>query len=153
GQELAGRGSGVAQWPGGERRPRDGVASPRSAHRRGEVVLRRARGGVVVTRVVQSVAELREVIAGLPRPLHLVPTMGALHAGHAALLDAARAGGVAVVMSLFVNPLQFNDAADLDAYPRAFERDVEIAESHAVDVVWAPAVSEMHPVGRPPSTV
>jgi len=108
---------------------------------------------VVVTRVVQSVAELREVIAGLPRPLHLVPTMGALHAGHAALLDAARADGVAVVMSLFVNPLQFNDAADLDAYPRAFERDVGVAESHGVDVVWAPTDSEMYPGGRPLTTV
>ena len=106
-----------------------------------------------MTRVVQSVAELREVIAGLPRPLHLVPTMGALHAGHAALLDAARADGVAVVMSLFVNPLQFNDAADLDAYPRAFERDVGVAESHGVDVVWAPTDSEMYPGGRPLTTV
>src|SRR5207244_2550847 len=68
----------------------------------------------------------------------LVPTMGALHAGHRALLRAARAESERVVMSLFVNPAQFNEAADLAAYPRDEARDLAIAEEDGVDIVRAP---------------
>jgi pantoate--beta-alanine ligase len=75
----------------------------------------------------------------------LVPTMGALHDGHRALLRAARAENDRVVMSLFVNPAQFEEAADLEAYPRDEVRDLELAEAEGVDVVFAP--NELYPAG------
>jgi pantoate--beta-alanine ligase len=77
----------------------------------------------------------------------LVPTMGALHDGHAALFRAARQENERVVMSLFVNPAQFDEEADLDAYPRDEARDLEVADSEGVDVVFAPAAEEMYPPG------
>jgi pantoate--beta-alanine ligase len=77
----------------------------------------------------------------------LVPTMGALHAGHAALFDAARPDCDVLVASIFVNPTQFSDPADLTAYPRDLERDVAFAAAHGVDVVFAPPAAEMYPEG------
>jgi pantoate--beta-alanine ligase len=73
--------------------------------------------------------------------------MGALHDGHVALLRAARQENPTVVMSLFVNPAQFDEAADLDAYPRDEARDLAIAETEGVDVVFAPAAEELYPPG------
>jgi pantoate--beta-alanine ligase len=75
----------------------------------------------------------------------LVPTMGALHDGHRALFGAARAENDRVVASLFVNPAQFDEAGDLDAYPRDEQRDLEIAEQEGVDAVFAPAHGELYP--------
>jgi len=77
----------------------------------------------------------------------LVPTMGALHEGHLSLLRAARAECATVVMSLFVNPTQFADASDLDAYPRDEERDLALAAAAGVDLVFAPSAEEMLPAG------
>jgi pantoate--beta-alanine ligase len=77
----------------------------------------------------------------------LVPTMGALHDGHVALLRAARQENARVVMSLFVNPAQFDEQADLDAYPRDEARDLELAEAEGVDVVFAPSADELYPPG------
>jgi pantoate--beta-alanine ligase len=77
----------------------------------------------------------------------LVPTMGALHAGHLALLRAARAENEIVVMSLFVNPTQFGDDADLARYPRDEDRDLALAHECGVDVVFAPSADEMYPPG------
>jgi pantoate--beta-alanine ligase len=77
----------------------------------------------------------------------LAPTMGALHDGHVALLRAARQENRTVVMSLFVNPAQFDEQADLAAYPRDEARDLEIAETEGVDVVFAPAADELYPPG------
>jgi len=77
----------------------------------------------------------------------LVPTMGALHEGHRALFRAARAENDRVVASLFVNPAQFDEPADLDAYPRDEERDLEIAEAEGVDAVFAPSLDELYPPG------
>ncbi|MSO58281.1 MAG: pantoate--beta-alanine ligase [Thermoleophilia bacterium] len=77
----------------------------------------------------------------------LVPTMGALHAGHRALLDAARAECDTVVMSLFVNPAQFGEDADLEGYPRDEERDLALAAEAGVDLVFIPAAAEMYPDG------
>lgn len=77
----------------------------------------------------------------------LVPTMGALHQGHLSLLRRARVQCDVVVMSLFVNPAQFNDAADLASYPRDEERDVTLAEREGVDFVFAPSPEEMYPPG------
>ena len=93
-------------------------------------------------RVVRRVSEL-ERAAGTG----LVPTMGALHDGHRALFRAARAENDRVVASLFVNPAQFDEQADLDAYPRSEEHDLSVAEAESVDVVFAPAVSELYPPG------
>jgi pantoate--beta-alanine ligase len=91
-------------------------------------------------KVVRTLAELETA----PRT-GLVPTMGALHGGHRALFRAARAENDRIVASLYVNPAQFDDAADLDAYPRDEARDLELAEAEGVDVVFAPA--ELYPPG------
>ena len=98
-------------------------------------------------RVVRTVGELHEARAALAGDVGLVPTMGALHAGHLALLGTARAENDAVVMSLFVNPAQFDDASDLEAYPRDEARDLALAEEAGVDVVFAPPVEELYPPG------
>jgi pantoate--beta-alanine ligase len=97
--------------------------------------------------VARTVAELREARAALAGEVGLVPTMGALHAGHLALLDAARAENDAVVMSLFVNPAQFGDPSDLEAYPRDEERDLRLAREAGVALVFAPPVEELYPDG------
>ncbi|GAB3190198.1 pantoate--beta-alanine ligase [Nesterenkonia suensis] len=75
----------------------------------------------------------------------LVPTMGALHDGHAALLDAARESADIVVASVFVNPLQFDDEDDYRRYPRTLQADVALLGEHGVDLVFAPEVEEMYP--------
>jgi len=93
-------------------------------------------------RVLRSIAQL-ETAPGTG----LVPTMGALHDGHVALLRAARQENETVVMSLFVNPAQFDERADLDAYPRDEARDLAIAERAGVDVVFAPEADELYPPG------
>jgi pantoate--beta-alanine ligase len=93
-------------------------------------------------KVIRTIAELEHAPGTA-----LVPTMGALHAGHRALLQAARAENSRVVMSLFVNPAQFDDASDLDAYPRDKARDLAIAEDEGVDVVFAPDARELYPDG------
>ncbi len=77
----------------------------------------------------------------------LVPTMGALHKGHASLIERARAETDRVVVTIFVNPLQFGEAEDLARYPRDEERDVAICEGAGVDMVWAPPVEEVFPLG------
>jgi pantoate--beta-alanine ligase len=93
-------------------------------------------------RIVRHISELR------PAPgTGLVPTMGALHDGHRALLRAARAENELVVASLFVNPAQFDERSDLAAYPRDEERDAAIAEAEGVDVLFAPEVDELYPDG------
>jgi pantoate--beta-alanine ligase len=98
--------------------------------------------------VCRSIAEVREALAPLRSgTVGLVPTMGALHDGHLALLRAARAENETVVMSLFVNPTQFAESGDLARYPRDEERDLELARSTGVDLVFAPSANEMYPPG------
>jgi pantoate--beta-alanine ligase len=100
--------------------------------------------------VARSKTEVREALAAersAGRSVGLVPTMGALHEGHLSLLDAARARCDLVVMSLFVNPAQFGAGEDLAAYPRDEARDLELAEAHGVDIVWAPLVEAVYPSG------
>ncbi|HWG55770.1 MAG TPA: pantoate--beta-alanine ligase, partial [Gaiellaceae bacterium] len=100
-------------------------------------------------RIVRTKAELRERLAEL-RPcgdVGLVPTMGALHAGHVALLAAARAESTTVVASLFVNPAQFSEAADLARYPRDEERDAAVAAEAGVDLLFVPPAEEVYPPG------
>ena len=93
-------------------------------------------------KIVRTAAEL-----ALEGEVGLVPTMGALHDGHRSLFRAARAENELVVASLFVNPAQFNVAADLAAYPHDEARDAEIAEAEGVDVLFAPSQDEMYPPG------
>jgi pantoate--beta-alanine ligase len=93
-------------------------------------------------KVIRSIAELE--LEGGPG---LVPTMGALHAGHVSLFEAARTENDVVVASLFVNPAQFDAQSDLARYPRDESRDLEIAERAGVDVVFAPPMEEMYPHG------
>ncbi len=87
------------------------------------------------------------------RTVGLVPTMGSFHAGHASLMRRARDECDTVVVSVFVNPTQFDDAADLAAYPRDEERDLGEAETLGVDVAFVPSVEEMYPAGDPSVTV
>jgi pantoate--beta-alanine ligase len=79
----------------------------------------------------------------------LVPTMGALHDGHLALVERARELGDRVVVSVFVNPLQFNQAADLERYPRDLDADLALLEPYGVEAVFAPDVTVMYPDGQP----
>jgi len=97
--------------------------------------------------VARTIAEARAALAALPRPLGLVPTMGALHEGHLALVAAARRGCASVAASLFVNPTQFGAGEDFDRYPRDERRDLELFEKTGVDVVFAPAAGELLPDG------
>jgi pantoate--beta-alanine ligase len=96
-------------------------------------------------KLVRTVPELRAALE--PGTIGLVPTMGAFHAGHVSLFRAARDECETVVVSLFVNPTQFNSASDLERYPRDEERDVRIAEDAGVDVLFAPSAEELYPPG------
>jgi len=101
-------------------------------------------------RLLRTVGELREVLAPerrAGRSIGLVPTMGALHDGHLSLIAAARAECDVVVVSLFVNPAQFNESADLERYPRDERRDAVLAEQAGADLMFAPPVEEVYPQG------
>ena len=101
-------------------------------------------------RTLRTRVELRELLAPerrAGRTIGLVPTMGAFHDGHLALIRAARAASDVVVVSLFVNPAQFAAGDDLGGYPRDEERDLRLAEAEGVDLVFAPAVDEIYPDG------
>jgi pantoate--beta-alanine ligase len=97
--------------------------------------------------VVRSREELRSALAALPRPLGLVPTMGWLHAGHRSLISRARDECRAVAVSIFVNPRQFDDPADLERYPRGEARDLALCAEAGADLVWVPAVDDVYPPG------
>jgi len=94
-------------------------------------------------KVVHRIAELERGVG----TVGLVPTMGALHAGHVALIAAARAECDSVVVTVFVNPAQFDDDADLAAYPRDETSDAEVAAGAGADILFAPAVEELYPPG------
>ena len=100
--------------------------------------------------LITTVAELRAALRAPKRAgqtIGLVPTMGAFHEGHLSLMRRARAHCDVVVVSLFVNPAQFNDPADLAVYPRDAERDADLAAEIGVDHLFAPAVDEVYPRG------
>ena len=99
-------------------------------------------------RVVMTISELKSLISGYKqenKTVGLVPTMGALHAGHKSLVDRARKENDIVVVSVFVNPTQFNNKQDLATYPRTEERDCALLEAAGCDVVFMPAVEEVYP--------
>lgn len=98
-------------------------------------------------RIVRTVAEVRSAVSG-GGVVGLVPTMGAFHEGHLSLIRAARAACDTVVVWLFVNPTQFNEASDLVNYPRDEARDAALAEAAGADILFAPEVSEVYPEGH-----
>ncbi|MEX0743356.1 MAG: pantoate--beta-alanine ligase [Actinomycetota bacterium] len=106
-----------------------------------------------VIRTLSATFDATEAARAKDRTVGFVPTMGAFHEGHLSLIRRARADRDFVVVSIFVNPLQFGDPADLAAYPRDEERDLELARGLGVDVLFAPSVEEMYPAGEPDTTV
>lgn len=100
-----------------------------------------------MTRVLRTRAELRDALAGVQRPVGLVPTMGWLHDGHVSLIERARAESATIVVSIFVNPRQFGEASDFTRYPRDEARDLAICRTADVDIVWSPSVQDVYPPG------
>jgi pantoate--beta-alanine ligase len=100
--------------------------------------------------IVSNIAGLRAALAALraqQKTIGLVPTMGALHAGHLSLVCTARAQCDAVVATIFVNPTQFGPNEDFSKYPRTFEADRSLLEAQSVDILFAPSNEEMYPAG------
>jgi pantoate--beta-alanine ligase len=106
--------------------------------------------------LLDTIADLRSACdraRSQGRRVGLVPTMGSLHAGHRSLIRAAREACDLVVVTIFVNPLQFGAGEDLDSYPRDLTGDLAVCEREGVDLVFAPAAAEMYPNGAPLTTV
>jgi pantoate--beta-alanine ligase len=99
------------------------------------------------TQVLRSRAELRAALADVDRPLGLIPTMGWLHEGHRSLMQRARADNATAIATIFVNPRQFNEAADYQRYPRNEARDLAVCAEEGIDLVFAPGVDEVYPPG------
>ncbi|HEX5139136.1 MAG TPA: pantoate--beta-alanine ligase [Planctomycetota bacterium] len=98
-------------------------------------------------RTFRTIPELRVALAGAPRPVGFVPTMGALHEGHAELVRRCRAACPTVVASVFVNPMQFGPNEDLARYPRDLPKDERLLEREGCQVLFAPAAAELYPEG------
>jgi len=102
--------------------------------------------------IIKTIAELRETLKPLikkDKVIGLVPTMGALHDGHGALIKESVKNCEVTVVSVFLNPIQFGRNEDLDKYPKRLEADAKLAESLGADYVFAPSVAEMYPDGDP----
>jgi pantoate--beta-alanine ligase len=100
-----------------------------------------------VTSIVTTIADWQKVRKAWSASFGFVPTMGNLHAGHVSLLQRAKAENEAVVVSIFVNPTQFNDPADYDSYPRTLEEDVALLHSLDIDYVFLPTAQDLYPDG------
>ncbi|MEU7981068.1 pantoate--beta-alanine ligase [Micromonospora sp. NPDC049081] len=102
-----------------------------------------------MTELVHTRVELAKARAGLAGTVGVVMTMGALHSGHEALIRAARERADHVLVTIFVNPLQFGPNEDFDRYPRTLDTDLEVCRRAGADLVFAPAVTDMYPDGQP----
>src|SRR5687767_6920182 len=101
---------------------------------------------------VETISEMRHVVADVRakgQSVALVPTMGALHEGHLTLVDEAKRLADVVVMSIFVNPLQFGPSEDFARYPRTLEEDARLAAARGVDLFFTPAKEDMYPAHAP----
>jgi pantoate--beta-alanine ligase len=109
----------------------------------------------IVTRpaVAETAADIRLLRGALPGPVALVPTMGALHEGHRALVRAARERAATVVVSVFVNPTQFGPGEDFDRYPRTWDADLAALAEEGADLVFHPDVDDVYPPGAAGVTV
>jgi pantoate--beta-alanine ligase len=96
-------------------------------------------------RIIETVSSIRQVSQHITRPLGLVPTMGYLHDGHVSLVNRAKSDNDSVVVSIFINPKQFDLTEDLTGYPRNLQRDIKILEDLDVNFVFVPEVSEIYP--------
>jgi pantoate--beta-alanine ligase len=102
---------------------------------------------VAIPTIVRTRADLRAALARSSRPVGLVPTMGALHDGHASLVRKAHSDNATVLVTIFVNPRQFNETADFEAYPRDEAVDVRVCGEAGADIVFIPPVEEIYPAG------
>ncbi len=98
-----------------------------------------------MTILTKSKQDIKEILKDQQEKVALVPTMGSLHAGHISLIKTARSECKTVVVSVFVNPLQFGPNEDFEKYPRELESDFKICEDNSVDIVFAPSVEEIYP--------
>ncbi len=101
-------------------------------------------------KIIEKISEMQSFsceIRRSGRTIGVVPTMGFLHEGHMSLVDLAKRHSDVVVVTIFVNPTQFGPSEDFDRYPRNFDGDVKLCESHGVDAIFAPSVGEMYPGG------
>jgi pantoate--beta-alanine ligase len=99
--------------------------------------------------LAETLAELADARAKLPGPVAVVMTMGALHDGHEELMRAARERAESLIVTIFVNPLQFGPGEDFDRYPRMLDRDLAICARNGADAVFTPGRAEMYPDGEP----
>ncbi len=100
---------------------------------------------MIVYRTKYDLSTHLDAVRAAGKTIGLVPTMGALHEGHISLVKQAAADNDITVVSIFVNPTQFNDPADLESYPRNLEKDLEMLQSQETDLVFVPSVEEMYP--------
>ena len=103
--------------------------------------------GPAIARTIATLDRAIRKLRAADETVALVPTMGALHAGHVALIERARRKADRVVVSIFVNPAQFAPHEDFTSYPRPFDADVAALREHSVDLVWAPTLEAMYPQG------